>query len=221
MDKRSIVLQDEYQIRFESNAQYRDSVLKILCQDFYSRYINKESVLLDLGAGWGEFTRNIKARKKYAMDLNPDCGHRVHGYAEFIQQDCATVWPLQDESLDVVFTSNFLEHLPNKTAVDSTLSEALRCLKKGGLMICVGPNIRYLPGAYWDYWDHYVPITDKSMVEALNLSGFSVKETVARFLPYTMSSGYNPPLLAVKAYLSLRFVWPLFGKQFFIVAQKP
>jgi ubiquinone/menaquinone biosynthesis C-methylase UbiE len=221
MDTRSIVLQEEYQKRFGPNAKYRDSVLKILCQVFYSRYISEDAVLLDLGAGWGEFTRNIKASKKYAMDLNPECGQRVEGYAKFIQQDCSTIWPLQDESLDVIFTSNFLEHLPNKSAIDSTLQEALRCLKKGGVMICVGPNIRYLPGAYWDYWDHFIPITDRSMVEVLNLSGFQVNEVVARFLPYTMSNSYNPPLFAVKIYLSMRFVWPLFGKQFFVVAQKP
>lgn len=220
MDQRSIALQDEYQKRFESNAQYRDSVWKILCRDFFSRYINEESVLLDLGAGWGEFSRNIKAGKKYAMDLNPDCGNRVQGYAEFLQQDCSTEWPLQDESLDTVFTSNFLEHLPNKAAIDLTLSEAFRCLKRGGKMICVGPNIRYVPGAYWDYWDHYVPITDGSMAEALKLRGFSVKEVVPRFLPYTMSGGRNPPLLAVKAYVYMRFIWPLFGRQFFVVAQK-
>lgn len=220
MDQRSIALQDEYQKRFESNAQYRDSVWKILCREFFSRYINEESVLLDLGAGWGEFSRNIKARKKYAMDLNPECGNRVHGYAEFLQQDCSTEWPLQDESLDAVFTSNFLEHLPNKAAIDLTLSEAFRCLKRGGKIICVGPNIRYVPGAYWDYWDHYVPITDGSMAEALKLRGFSVKEVVPRFLPYTMSGGRNPPLLAVKAYVRMRVVWPLFGRQFFVVAQK-
>jgi len=221
MDQRSKILEDEYKKRFESNAQYRDSVWKILCRDFFSRYINTESILLDLGAGWGEFSRNIEANKKYAMDLNPDCANRVRGYAEFLQQDCATKWPLKDHYLDIVFTSNFLEHLPNKAAVDMTLNEAFRCLKSGGRMICVGPNIRCLPGAYWDFWDHYIPLTDKSMAEALSLRGFIVKEVIPRFLPFTMSGKRNPPLIAVKAYLSMRLVWPLFGRQFFVMAEKP
>jgi len=220
MDKRSEILRVEYQTRFEANAAYRDSVWRILCEKFFSRYIKPEHVVLDLGAGWGEFSRNIVASKKYAMDLNPDCGERLHGAAHFLRQDCSDEWPLPDATLDVVFTSNFLEHLPNKTLIDKTLAEAYRCLKKNGLMLCVGPNIRYLPGMYWDYWDHHTPITDASMAEALELKNFSVEKRIDRFLPFTMSGGKNPPLIALKMYLSLPFVWPWFGKQFFLIGRK-
>ena len=220
MDQQSKILQNEYQQRFESNTDYRNSVWKILCKDFFSQYIDKESIVLDLGAGWGEFSKNIIAKQKFAMDLNPDCGQRIKGIANFIQQDCSIKWPLEDASLDVVFTSNFLEHLPSKHAIDLSLKEAYRCLKSGGKIICVGPNIRYLPGLYWDYWDHYVPITDGSIAEALKLCGFRINTLVPRFLPYTMSNGSNPPLFAVKIYLKMRFLWPLFGKQFLVIAQK-
>ncbi|MGX2030816.1 class I SAM-dependent methyltransferase [Methylocaldum gracile] len=220
MDQRSKLLQDEYEKRFTSNTQYRDSVWKVLCNDFFSRYISNQSVLLDLGAGWGEFSKNIQAGQKFAMDLNPECGRRIDGYAKFLHQDCATTWPLGNESLDVVFTSNFLEHLPSKSAIEATLDEAFRCLKKDGIIICLGPNIRYVLGSYWDYWDHYIPITDSSMAEVLKLRGFAIKEVVPRFLPYTMSGGLNPPLIALKMYLHMRFIWPVFGKQFFIVAYK-
>ena len=41
-------------------------------------------------------------------------------------------------TLDVVFTSNFLEHLPDKASVERTVAEAQRCLKNGGLLICLG-----------------------------------------------------------------------------------
>lgn len=221
MEQQSTILQNAYQARFEANATYRDSVWKILCRDFFSRYIPDTSVLLDLGAGWGEFSRNITAHKKYAIDLNPECAQRVAGFSEFFMQDCSATWSLANESLDVVFTSNFLEHLPTKTAIDATLGEAFRCLKHDGVIICLGPNIKYLPGAYWDYWDHYVPITDASMAEALTLSGFTIQEVIPRFLPYTMSGGKNPPLIAIQLYLAMRFVWPLFGKQFFVLARKP
>ena len=220
MDKQSDVLQAEYKKRFENNSAYRDSVWQILCRDFFSHYVNDKSILLDLGAGWGEFSRNIKARKIYAMDLNPDCGDLVPEYVDFIQQDCSARWPFDNEALDVVFTSNFLEHLSSKSAIDSTIREAHRCLKRGGMIICVGPNIRYVPGLYWDFWDHHTPITDRSMVEALALGGFLVKESIPRFLPFTMSDGRNPPLIFLKAYVRMRFLWPLFGKQFFVRAEK-
>jgi ubiquinone/menaquinone biosynthesis C-methylase UbiE len=220
MEQQSTILQKTYQARFEANARYRDAVWQILCRDFFSHYIPETSVLLDLGAGWGEFSRNIIADKKYAIDLNPECELRVAGYAQFFLQDCSTLWQLPDESLDVIFTSNFLEHLPSKAAIDATLGEAFRCLKTGGVILCLGPNIKYLPGTYWDYWDHYVPITDTSMAEALRLAGFTIQEIIPRFLPYTMSGGHNPPLFFIKLYLSLRMVWAWFGKQFFVVASK-
>lgn len=221
MDNRSVELQAEYQNRFESSDSYRDAVWKILCNDFFSKYIPETSVLLDLGAGWGEFSRNIKAARKYAMDLNPDCGRRVSGSSTFLLQDCSTTWPLENGVLDVVFTSNFLEHLPSKDLIDRTLREAHRCLKPGGKIICLGPNVKFVPGSYWDYWDHFTPITEESMAEALSLKGFKLSNKIDRFLPYTMSGGKNPPLLAVKLYLKLPFVWPFFGKQFLVMAVKP
>ena len=221
MDDRSINLQEEYQQRFQGADLYRDAVWKILCADFFSQYISPDDTLLDLGGGWGEFTRNIRAGKKYTMDLNPDCGKRISGYSTFLHQDCSTTWPIEDGTLDVVFTSNFLEHLPNKDLVDRTICEAIRCLKSGGKIICLGPNIKFVPGAYWDYWDHFIPITEQSMAEALALKGFRVVEKIDRFLPYTMSGGKNPPLLAVKLYLKLRFAWRFFGRQFLVVAKKP
>lgn len=220
-DARPEHLQREYAFRFRESAAYREAVWQALCEGFFARYIDEQSVLLDLGAGWGEFSRNARARQKYAMDLNPDCGARVAGHAQFLHQDCSATWPLADDALDVVFTSNFLEHLPSKALIDKTLAEAFRCLKRGGKIVCLGPNVRHVPGAYWDYWDHHVPITERSMAEALQLQGFRTVEMIDRFLPYTMSDGSQPPLVAVKLYLRLRWAWRLFGKQFLVVAAKP
>ncbi|NQW58176.1 MAG: class I SAM-dependent methyltransferase [Polynucleobacter sp.] len=205
MDTRSTDLQQEYQKRFQGTEAYRDSVWKVLCEKFFSKYISKNDVLLDLGAGWGEFSRNINAKKKYAMDLNPDCGERVNGHSIFLMQDCSTTWPLDDHSLDVVFTSNFLEHLPNKNLVDKAIKEAFRCLKTGGKIVCLGPNIKFINGAYWDYWDHYIPLTEESMAETLSLGGFNIQSKIDRFLPYTMSGGKQHPLIALKVYLNRDF----------------
>jgi ubiquinone/menaquinone biosynthesis C-methylase UbiE len=221
MNSRSRIVQEQYKQRFQGADLYRESVWKILCKDFFSKYINPNSAVLDLGAGWGEFSKNILASKKYAMDLNPDCGKRVANYSTFLHQDCSVTWPIDDGALDIVFTSNFLEHLPNKNLVDSTLGEAFRCLRSGGNIICLGPNIKFVQSSYWDYWDHFIPITEESMAEALSLKGFHVNEKIDRFLPYTMSGGVNPPLFTVKLYLKLRFTWRFFGKQFLVIAQKP
>ena len=220
MNSHLMNLQHIYQQRFQGADLYRDAVWKILCDEFFSKYITKESVLLDLGAGWGEFSRNIQGGKKYAMDGNPECGKRIAGYSIFLHQDCSTSWPIEDNALDVVFTSNFLEHLPSKDLVDNTLREAFRCLRYGGKIICLGPNIKFVPGSYWDYWDHFIPITEESIAETLSLKGFRIIRKIDRFLPYTMSGGNPPPLILVKIYLKLTFMWRLFGKQFLVIAEK-
>jgi SAM-dependent methyltransferase len=217
----SNLLAIEYRSRFAGLETYRERVWQVLTREFFNRYIRPTDTVLDLGAGWGEFIRHIRCGRKYAMDLNPDTGQKVGADATVLLQDCSRPWELADESLDVVFTSNFFEHLPDKHALERTVGQAHRCLKPGGRLICLGPNMRFLGGAYWDFWDHHVPLTDRSLVELLKLTGFHLEECRPRFLPYTMSQGRTPPLVLLRLYLRLKSAWPLFGKQFLIVAQKP
>ena len=181
--------------------------------------IGEDQIVLDLGCGWGEFSRNVAAKQKFAMDLNADAASHLDAATEFLHQDCSQAWGLADDTLDVIFSSNFIEHLPDKEALERTLEQALRCLKPGGRIIFMGPNIRYVQGAYWDYWDHHIPLTDRSLAELLSLKGFEVCQRVDRFLPYSMSEGRNPPLFLVALYLRLPMAWKLFGKQFLVVAR--
>jgi SAM-dependent methyltransferase len=120
-----------------------------------------------------------------------------------------------------VFTSNFFEHLPDKATLGKTLDQALRCLKPGGKLIAMGPNIKFLPGIYWDFWDHYLPLTEISLSEGLMTRGFEVTLCLDRFLPYTLARTRRYPLIFLKVYLRLKPAWRFFGKQFLVVAEKP
>ena len=147
MDKHSDILRKQYHLRFAHMGEYRDQVWQILCAEFFSRYIFEKSKVLDLGCGRGEFINNIIAAEKYAMDLNTEAGKHLSAEVKCIHQDCSRQWALESAFLDVVFTSNFLEHLPDKASVEHVVSEAHRCLKQGGLFICMSPNIKFVPGA--------------------------------------------------------------------------
>lgn len=210
----------EYQLRFSELEDYRDAVWQVLTKNFFQTYIPGDSTVLDLGCGWGEFINNIQAKKKYGMDLNPTSQRRLASDIEFLHQDCATRWDLSDGSLNVIFTSNFFEHLATKDHLRRTIQQAYRCLTPGGKIICLGPNIKYLPGLYWDFWDHHIPLSELSLKEILEISSFSIQNCWAKFLPYTMSGKPPPPLPLVKLYLKLPFLWPFFGKQFLIIATK-
>jgi SAM-dependent methyltransferase len=209
-----------YSRRFTGVQEYRNQVWQVLCSEFFAAYVPAQSRVLDLGAGWGEFINNIVAGEKFAMDLNPATGSHLSAGISFIHQDCSQPWPLESESLDVVFTSNFLEHLPDKASVQRTMSEAYRCLREGGRIIYLGPNIRYLQREYWDFWDHSIPITDLSCIELLTSVGFSIDLSLPRFLPYSMSTGRRHPLALVRLYVRLPLLWRFFGKQFLAIGRK-
>jgi SAM-dependent methyltransferase len=209
-----------YENRFGASADYRDRVWKKLCRDFFQRYVPEDARILDVGAGWGEFINNVVAGQRMAMDMNPAVAERLESGVAFIQQDCCEPWALESESLDVVFSSNFFEHLASKSALESTVSEACRCLKPGGTIMCLGPNIRYVGDRYWDFWDHHIPISDSSLAELLSLAGFTICEQIPRFLPFSMSTGFQPPPLLVALYLRFPVIWRIFGKQFLLVASR-
>lgn len=214
------ILQRQYDARFSGSESYRNLVWKELC-NFFTQYIPAGASILDLGCGWGEFINNIAATKKIGMDLNPDGQKHLQPEITFLHADCADKWPLAQDSLDIVFTSNFLEHLPAKKAVVRAVSEAYRCLRPGGKIICMGPNIKYIHGAYWDFWDHNLQLTELSVAELMQLNGFCVAVSISRFLPYTMSTGRKPPLFFVKLYLNWPLLWRFFGKQFLVIGVKP
>jgi hypothetical protein len=77
-----------------------------------------------------------------------------------------------------------------------------------------------LHGAYWDFWDHFLPLTDRSMVEILTLTGFAMERVEPRFLSYSMSQGFTPPLGLIPLYLRVPLLWRIFGKQFLLVGRK-
>jgi SAM-dependent methyltransferase len=213
-------LQRLYQARFQKKHAYRCQVWSVLCESFFQKWVPAGGTVLDLGCGCGEFINQIKAGRKYGMDLNPDASSFLQPEVTYLQQNCSEPWPLKSDSLDVVFTSNFFEHLPDKAALGRTLDNARLSLKPGGRLICLGPNIRLLHGNYWDFWDHYLPLSDYSLAEGLEAHGFSLEKVVAKFLPYTMARGSQPPVVFLKVYLALPLAWNVLGKQFLIVAAK-
>jgi SAM-dependent methyltransferase len=210
-----------YQIRFSGLEEYRNAVWKILVKDFFFKWIPKGSAVLDLGCGYGEFINNAPDCERHAMDLNPDAGQTLNEGIFFHEQDCSEPWPIDPESLDLIFTSNFFEHLPSKNALSETIVHAKLALRKGGRLIALGPNISVLNGNYWDFWDHHVPLSHESLAELFEVHGLKIEKSVPRFLPYNMVRVKKHPLIFVKLFLRLPIIWRFFGAQFLIVARNP
>ena len=210
-----------YHRRFARTAAYRNRVWQVLTREFFNRWVAADATVLDLGCGYGAFIKNIIAGRKLAMDLNPDAPKHLAAGVEFLHQDCSTTWPTPDNSLDVVFTSNFFEHLPDKSALNRTLQQALRSLKPGGRLIALGPNIKFLHGQYWDFYDHHVYLTEASLGEAMEVEGYEIEFITPQFLPFTMVEAPEYPMGFVRAFINFPLLWRIFGKQFLVVARKP
>ena len=211
-----------YRFRFrESERPQKMAIWKTLCENFFQRLVGDDKVVADLACGYGEFINNIKAAKKYAIDLNPDARQFLTEDIQFCLSRADVISAISSDAVDVVFTSNFLEHLKTKEECDAVLAEVLRILKPKGRFIIMGPNIRYLAAEYWDFYDHYLPLSHLSLEEGLVQAGYEVTAIIPRFLPYTTRSALPQHSFLIKLYLRLPIAWKFLGKQFLLIAQKP
>lgn len=214
-------LEELYRARFEKEKlPQKNAVWKVLCNHFFQKYIPEDSAVLDVGAGYCEFINNIQCAKKYAIDLNEDTLKFANPDVKVFKCPSTDLSVFADASIDVSFVSNFLEHLKAREDILRTLSEVFRILKPAGGILILQPNIRYLYRQYWDYFDHQIPLSDKSLTEALQIAGFTVEKVIDRFLPYTTKSRIPKSPWLVKLYLKMPFVWKIIGKQAFIYGTK-
>jgi SAM-dependent methyltransferase len=210
-----------YEARFSRTAEYRARIWDILAP-YLSRFLPASTTsVLDLGCGYGEWINRISVPDRHGMDLNVEARSRLDPSVKLHLQDCTTDWAVAEASLDAVVTSNFFEHLPTKHGLRATLRQAHRALRPGGRILAMGPNIRYLHGQYWSFFDHHLALTDTGLQEVLELDGFNVVRVIPRFMPYTLVGGREIPSWVVRLYLAMPPIWPLFGRQFLVIAEKP
>ena len=210
-----------YRARFKKSAQKRkNEIWSVLCRNFFQKFIKKEMSCLEIACGYGEFINNVSASKKYAIDLNQDSSKYLNKDIKFIQKNVLdlTLNDL-DEKVDVVFISNFLEHLSNKKSLEKLLVIIKKILKDDGLLLIMGPNLKYLGGTYWDFYDHELGLTHLSLAEVLNNFDYEILLNINKFLPFTVESRLPTHPFLVYIYLKIPFVWKLLGKQFFIFSK--
>jgi SAM-dependent methyltransferase len=215
-------LSELYRNRFSAQELPRkNAIWEVLCKHYFQQFVTPDDTVVDLACGYGEFINNIQSTHKIAIDLNPDSRAFLSKGVQFEQLAATEFGPLLAGKVDVVFTSNFLEHLPGKENLELLLDQVLEALKPGGRFLIMGPNLRYLPGKYWDFYDHHLGLTHLSLCEVLAFKGFRIERCIDRFLPYTTQTALPSHPVLVHIYLAIPLLWRVFGKQFYIVARKP
>ena len=208
-----------YARRFTPDLKFRRNLWRILCTDFFQKLIPEESRVLEIAAGYCEFINHIRAGQKFAVDINPETRNHANADVNVFISPSDNIEGLADASVDIVFVSNFFEHI-TREAILATIREVKRLLVPGGKFIILQPNIRYCAGDYWMFFDHITAVDDRALVEALEINGFRIIKNIPRFLPYTSQSRFPKFLWLVKLYLKLRFAWLIFGQQALIICSK-
>src|SRR5262245_25012362 len=188
---------------------------------FLQRWIDPSATVLDLACDRGAFINVVHAKRRIAVDLR-DVRQHLEPDVEFVRSNgLEIVGPIPPASVDVVFMSNYLEHLASADDVIQQLKVVREVVKPGGRVIVLQPNIRLVGGSYWDFLDHKTPLTEKSLEEAAHTAGLETEEMIVRWLPYTTKSRFPQRAWLVRGYLWFRPAWWVLGRQTLLIARRP
>ncbi len=214
------LLPELYEARFdEREVSAKDAVWREIAH-YLQRYVDPSAPLLDLACDRGHFVRWVKANERWATDIR-DMRGALPSEIRFVQVsglDLADVLPAKH--FGTIFMSNYLEHLESSDAVIDQLRIASGLLRPGGRVIVLQPNIRLVGPRYWDFIDHRVALTERSLLEAAELAGLTTVDLVTRFLPYSTKGRLPATAALVRAYLAFRPAWWLMGKQTLFVGER-
>lgn len=214
------LLPELYDARFdEREVSAKDAVWREIVR-FLDRYIDAASPVLDIACDRGHFIRWVTATERWATDIR-DVRSSLPEDVRFVQASgLELAGTLPEAHFGTVFMSNYLEHLESSDAVIDQLRVARDLVAPGGRVIVLQPNIRLVGPRYWDFIDHRVALTERSLLEAAELAGLRTVDLITRFLPYSTKGRLPSDPRLVRAYLAFRPVWWLMGRQTLFVGER-
>lgn len=173
--------------------------------------------LVELGPGYCDFVNQFPAKRKIAFDLNPEMKQFAGPDVDWTQADAKRVGELPTGSVDLVFASNFLEHLEGDE-IDELLEAIHRALRPGGRLMLIQPNHKRCAEHYFDDPTHVTVFDDENIGPWLERAGFEVHRLVPGLLPFSMKNRAPKWPLLVRAYLNSP-IRPL-AAQMYVVAER-
>ena len=185
------------------------------------RYIHKDcgtvDSLLELGAGYCDFVNQYPARNRYCVEQNILMKKFATRGVSFHCVNGVQLPGFGTDSMDLIFASNFLEHLKESEhqLLMPRISEVLR---KEGCLVLLQPNYRLCKKHYFDDETHQTIFSDKNITTFMNSYGFKIKKLIPGLLPFSMQSKLPQWPILVRLYL-LSPIKPM-AAQMYIVATK-
>jgi SAM-dependent methyltransferase len=193
-----------YQTRYRED-QRRDWIWQKITENFLRwDCVPVKGSALDLGCGYGSWIRSLPVENKHAVDINPSTPEIFKNNGlEKVQvhiRPCSDLSPIPTGSLDLVTTSNLLEHLEWKD-IHATVREIHRILRKDGSLWIVQPNFYYCYRNYFDDFTHRSVFTHSSIQDLMESEGFRTQKIWPRFLPFSMKTKMSALSFVVPLYL--------------------
>lgn len=186
-----------------------------------ARFVERDApgarTVAELGAGYCDFINAFSAQRKIAFDLNPEMAAFAAPEVDLRIADATKLPDIESGSLDLVFASNFLEHLEQEE-LDALLPRIRAVLSPRGRLILIQPNYRLCAEHYFDDPTHRTVFDDSSIAELLVRHGLRVVRVEPGLLPFSMRSRLPKWAWLTRLYLRLP-VRPL-AAQMYVVAER-
>lgn len=194
----------------------RQGVWREIC-----RYVRRDApdakTVLELGAGYCDFINSFEAPRKLAFDLNPEMRAFAGPDVDLRIGDAVLLPGIEDATIDLVFASNFLEHLTAEQ-LGQLLPRVKAVLRPGGKLALLQPNYRRCGARYFDDDTHVTVFSDDNLAQLLLDYGFRMKKIVPGLLPFSMKSRLPKWPALVRLYLESP-IKPN-GAQMYLVAER-
>lgn len=136
--------------KYESRKDKLNHFIKIIKE-------YKPKSVLDVGCGNGYLVSELLKEGIYAigMDFSTYAGKKIPH--NFVSADALQKFPFEDKSFDVVFSSDFFEHIPEEK-IDDVLAEMRRVGRNIVAFICYKPEPPFhLTVRRYDWWKKKLP----------------------------------------------------------------
>jgi len=170
----------------------------------FQKQIPPDGVVLELGAGYGDFINSVKAKRRLAVDVWPGMLPHLDPGVEGLVTSITQLDAVLDNSVDYVFSSNCFEHVSQSDLVNC-LSQLRRKMKPGAMLTIVQPNFKYCAREYFDDYTHVSIYTDKGLCDLLAANGFKIVRCVPRFMPFSIKGSLPVHPLLIRLYLMSPF----------------
>jgi len=161
LDHNGLIIPTDYVIM---KKNFKNEIMK-----FYLKSLSEGNRILDLNPGFeGIYNEIDLSQNKYlALEQNPNIRSFLEKRSIPVKNWNISSIPLEDNSIDYVLSTPFIEHLPTYISALNLLIEIRRVLKPNGKILLIVPNYLSLKEIFFEDYKHGWITTKKRLMDML------------------------------------------------------